>query len=475
MKTKKRLLAVIMLLALILSGCGGEAELMRQKLDALGEDYNQVYSIPDDSEPTDSVPTDNSAENPEPQKTITIGVFGGGIDELVMYEINESDLNYQVEIFDYYKEYGDGAKQQLITDLDNGDAPDIFDMNSLKLDVEYLAVKGILEDLYPWLEADEDLDKDDFVRCALSACEVDGGLYAVMSGFEIYTMYCSTSTADSLSGWSMEDLYPYSDSIGSSLSDFKNDDFTKAVTIERSDFFFGMCDTLLASYVDYSTGEVNFDSEELIELLEVCKGMEKSYIDKQPEFRLCQVFNFFDIEYAELAMGEELVYLGIPGFGDGDCRNYISNKDNYFAMNAASENKEEAWDFIRRYLLPENQSEFYLTYRTSLHFPTNRDTLNALVEKSQSVVYAKDKNGQDYEVKARGFYQNFENALASDEHIAKIMALIDSECAMPSNDMTINDIIWSEGDKYFSGRLSAQEAAENIQSRVEQYLAEQGK
>lgn len=475
MKTKKRLLAVIMLLALVLSGCGGEAELMRQKLDALGEDYNRVYSIPDDSDPADSVPTDNA----EPKKTITVGVYGGGrIDENIFYDINDSDLSYQVEIIDYSKGFGDdaeGAMRKFYADLASGNGPDIFDLSSLKTDLENLVTKGAVENLGPWFEADEELDREDFVKSAFCACEVDGSLYAVMSGFEIFTMYCSASTAASLSGWSMEDIYSYSDSIGAMLADFKNDDFTKAVTVEREYLFGSLCDTALASYVDYSTGEINFDSEEFIELLECCKGIKKSYIDRQPDFRFCLVSNFFDIEYQELAMGEEPIYLGIPGFSDEASRSYINNEENHFAMNAASENKEEAWDLIRRFLLPENQSEFFLKYNTTLQLPTNKETLSALIEKSQSVVYAKDKNGKDYELKARGSYQNFENSLACDEHIAKVLALIDTPCGMQSNDIVMYEIIRREAVDYFKGRQTAEEAAENIRSGVKQYLAGQGK
>lgn len=473
MKMHKRFLAVMMLLALFLSGCGGTDESAADSTPTLSPEEEEVLAlIHGDNYDPDAV-AEPSPTPPSDKKAITIGVCGGyRIDELFIYDLNESDLDYRVEIIDYGEMFDydlERGMQQFNIDVATGKGPDIFDLSSLSFNLDNYARKGILEDLNPWLEADEELDRDDFIESVFSLCEVDGGLYAILDGFTVKTLYCGKSTAESLSGWSLKDFYPYSNSVGD--AQIGSEEIT---TIDGETFLSTLCVTTLVTFMDFSTGEAYFDSEEFIELLECCKDMESRELDEQPKLRYNSEMNFFDIEYEEFVMGEELVYLGFPGLGDGDAVSYVNNQTDYFAMNAFSENKEEAWDFMRRFLLPEYQNKAYAGERNRTNaFPTNKESLNALIEKSQSPVYVKDENGQEYELKARGWYGDFEYSLASDEHIEKILGLIDSVNGMQSFDYTVTDIVMSEAGAYFAGDKTAEETAALIQSRVKLYLGEQ--
>lgn len=477
MKKRKRFLAVMMLLALVLSGCGGSDESAADSTPTLSPEIEEALALIRGDNYDPEAVAEPSPTPPSDKKAITIGVCGGGIlDEQLIFDINESDLDYRVEVIDYGEMFDDRerAMQQFNIDVATGKGPDIFDLSSMSLNLDNFARKGILEDLNPWLEADEELDRDDFLESIFSLCEVDGGLYGVMSGFSIKTLYCSASTAASLDGWSVKDFYPYADSIGGALLSVESPE-----TLSGESFLSNLCATTLTYFVDFSTGEAYFDSPDFIELLECLKGVEASVLETQPKLRIAAVSNFFDIELQELIMGEELVYVGFPSLGEEGYGSFVNNQENYLAMNAYSENKEDAWDFMRRYLLPEYQTAHYVERGAGFELPTNKNCLETLKQYVQEVHYYTDENGNQQEKARRGSYfdviEDFSFSLATDEHIQKVVDLIDSVSAMQSWDTTIADIVLDEAGAFFAGDRSAEKAAEMIQSRVKLYLGEQMK
>lgn len=76
---------------------------------------------------------------------------------------------YQVEFVDYEAQYGEQADQQLLMDLLYGQSPDLLFVNGLPYEV--YARQGLLEDLYPWIDADETLSRTDFTQNLLRALE----------------------------------------------------------------------------------------------------------------------------------------------------------------------------------------------------------------------------------------------------------------------------------------------------------------
>lgn len=66
---------------------------------------------------------------------------------------------YTVEYIDYAELYGDQASQRLQIDLIQGNAPDLLFVNGLPF--EAYANRGILENLYEWIDADDSVNRDD--------------------------------------------------------------------------------------------------------------------------------------------------------------------------------------------------------------------------------------------------------------------------------------------------------------------------
>ena len=77
---------------------------------------------------------------------------------------NKKSDKYRISVVDYSSGGGDDAWERgmlkLNNDLSNGNGPDIFDLTSVN--VKMLAQKGIIEDLNPYLEKDEQISREDF-------------------------------------------------------------------------------------------------------------------------------------------------------------------------------------------------------------------------------------------------------------------------------------------------------------------------
>ena len=91
---------------------------------------------------------------------------------------NRSHDDVRIEYKDYTQYNTEDNAQagltKLMTELGAGNVPDILPVSQLPY--KQLAAKGILEDLYPYIDADPQLDRNDFFPNVLTALESDGGL-----------------------------------------------------------------------------------------------------------------------------------------------------------------------------------------------------------------------------------------------------------------------------------------------------------
>ena len=87
-----------------------------------------------------------------------------------------------------------------------GNMPDILSVAE-SIPYRQLAAKGLLEDLYPYIDADEQLSRSDFFPNVLSAMELDGKLYAACAGFAVETAVGASSVVGDTPGWTYDDYY----------------------------------------------------------------------------------------------------------------------------------------------------------------------------------------------------------------------------------------------------------------------------
>ena len=408
----------------------------------------------------------DAAANLEDKPTIKLAVCSGAglLHEDKIWEINEGDYPYSVEIVDYL-EAADGdislAVKNLNKELAAGDGPDMIDLSSFPLDVDLYASKGVFEDLYPYLDRDEGLSRSDFIQSILSSCEYDGKLVSIMSGFNIKTMYVTTDILEGQSTWSVADFYPYIGRIGEAYLE-SND------CIDTQTLLSQMCATSFNSFVDYKNKRVSVDRPIFIDLLEHCTSQEASKNNGIIVGRLASVSDFMEHQFRENAMGGEIKYIGFPTLDGSSSGNYINNQTDYFALCSNSDKKDACWKFIREFLTDQFQTETYVC-PVARAFPTNVHTLDQMVQYSMESIY--DENNS--EITIRSMYP-YACQPAGKEEINQILELINSLENSQRTDIVLQNIIEEELAAFVSGNQDATTTAGMIQNRVGIYVNEIG-
>lgn len=123
----------------------------------------------------------------QPRKTLTLGIFENNINiQAYVDYFNSMNTEYWLEVKTYCLDFTDQelaqeARVQMMLDLVSGNGPDLIETSFL--DFNMLASKGIVEDLYPYLNADPDLGDVEFFASVLDVCSVDGKLCCIPDSF----------------------------------------------------------------------------------------------------------------------------------------------------------------------------------------------------------------------------------------------------------------------------------------------------
>ncbi len=116
---------------------------------------------------------------------------------------NRASDTYRIVLKEYeYDEYSH-SYLQLNNDVLTGNMPDILVTAGLSDEIDNYIEKGLVADLYPLIEQDEELSKEEFMENVFEAYSVDGRLMFVVPGFRVSTMVAKTSLVGDGSGWSL--------------------------------------------------------------------------------------------------------------------------------------------------------------------------------------------------------------------------------------------------------------------------------
>lgn len=425
-----------------------------------------------------------------PQKThLTLATVSSSFaSQNAVLKFNRANDSYHIDLVDYYTLVGDGSSYEdaitkLSTELMAGNLPDMIDLTDLPY--RRYAEKGILEDLYPYIDADKDLNRDDFIENVLKAYEVDGKLYAAVTSFGISTLEGASSVVGDTPGWTYDDYYA---ALATMPEGCEGLDF--GVT---QDNILSVCMAIdLENYVDWSTGKCNFDSDDFKALLEFSKQFASE--DELADYETSEE----DSAQARIAQGKQMLqtvsvgmfyedgsrnvfggdstYIGFPNAA-GDCGSILMGYDIY-GITSACADKDGAWQFLSMIL-----SEDYQLNMDS--FPVNKAAFDTLLEEAQEIKYERDANG-NYKLDENGerirevigAYTDGTNTYdiysgISKEYAEDIKALVASTTKVPDFDQSVIDIVTEEAQAYFAGQKSLDEVARLIQSKANIYVNEQ--
>ena len=366
----------------------------------------------------------------EGKQTLHIAAAVGSLelDELVK-QFNRAHRDC-VAVIDYYPE---NAYDRLCTEMMAGDGPDVLDLTWLSLPLN----SSYLVDLYPYIDADPDVDRDMFVPTVISSLELNGQLTSLPAAFVVLTMTARVADVGERTDWTIEELQ--------NLWEQRTDDiFLMSGWMDRHNYLSWLATLTTGDFIDWENGTARYDSADFIRQLQFCEA-QADYVEYTDEIaeKPCLV-EFEDVQNLVRINGvrynykEDFTYIGFPG--DGEYGSFFDVNQLHFAISANSDKKDLAWEFIRLALTKKNQEMIC----DSWQLPIRMDVMDARIETVVGNVSDRQRFRQ----------------------------LIQKPLRFVSSNDTIHQIVTEEGEAYFDGQRTVEEAAERIQNRVTLFLSE---
>ena len=410
-------------------------------------------------------------------------------------DFNKKSETHRIEVKDYAEFDTDGSGkaslQKLNTEILAGNVPDILDTSNLPL--RQYGSKGILEDLWPFIENDQDIGgREGLMDRVFTAAEQDGKLYQIFDAFSIATVTGSPSVVGDRTSWTLQDLQDALAKMPEGCAVF-NEYNTKSnmLTLVMS--------MNLDSFLNWDTGECRFDSEEFKALLAFCDNFPLEYDwessqsgDYDEPTRIAEgrqmlvtehISDFKSIQMQKAIFGGDITYIGFPVEDGGVGSSFSVNSG--LAMSASCADKEGAWTYMRQLLLPQ-----YAGNENASHwgghngFPSNKADFQWMAE--QSMIpdgYKTDEDGNQIldedgnpieESHSSWGINNFTISIyaTKQEEYDQIMDLYNQVDRMSGSDNNVYDIVTEVSGSYFAGDRSLDDAASLIQNKVTTYVNE---
>ncbi|NCB74395.1 MAG: extracellular solute-binding protein [Clostridia bacterium] len=396
-----------------------------------------------------------------------------------LLKFNKTNPDYRIEITDYSEfntdqDYTAGITK-LNTEIIAGNIPDMIDISNLPY--KQYAAKGLLEDLYPYIESDSELSRDDLMPGILNAVETEGKLYQLVSSFSVVSIVGSPDVVGTEMGWTMDDMQKI-------IEEHPDADSPFGSYMTRDNVLQYLCMLNMDNYMNWQTGECSFNSDEFKKLLTFAKSfpekIEESsdgedWVDPSvlvSEGRqLFSIFNASDFQsyqYYKAMFGGAITFKGLPtesGVGN------IAQINGGLAMTTACKAKEGAWQFMR-VLLSEDYQE-----NLSWGYPISQKAFDKKLAEAMVQEYTTDENGNKVPVSSGGMSMGGDMSVdfyaITQEEADQIVNMINSVKHTAVYDQSLLDIISEESAFFFSGEKTVDQVADIIQSRMSIYINEQ--
>lgn len=453
--------------------------------DAKGNTYNLIIMEPVDPS---TIPV---------KQQLTLACFSLGWDlrsEIIKFNKSHDDIRIVVNEYSQYATDDDytAGLQKLNTEILSGNVPDLFLFNTYdSMPVQQYIAKGILMDLWPLIDSDPELSREDLMTHFFDTLAVDGKLYQLTDSFTLATVAGKTSVVGNGQSWTMDDLTKALNQQPEGTSIFSNYDTKDSILQD--------CVARNAeAFIDWSTAQCHFDSQEFIDLLTFANQFpaEISYDDsgnvimdgvtydtavdaidsdasrlrsgKQMLYRT-ELYTFQDYLMAAHMFGEDVNFIGYPTTsGSGNSFNCYST----MAISTKCSNVDAAWSFLRTFLTEDYQTKDYWG-----QFPTNKHSFDTMAKQVMTKEYETDpETGKEVESPKVTIWfdeNNTEYVYAmTQQELDTFMALYNNTDKIVSYDQEIYDLITAQTEAFFNGQKTAEETAKLIQSSVSLYVFE---
>lgn len=399
----------------------------------------------------------------------------------MIVDFNRKNPDLRIKVRSYIELAADGsyedAVQKLNTEIISGVGPDLLICDELP--VSQYAGRNILVDLWPLIDSDKELSRDDLMTNLFDAMSMDGKLYQVVDTFSIRTAAVSSAIAQGRNSWTLDEVLEAMEGLQPDATMFSE-------TLTKSDMLNQMVMANLSAFMDWGTGQCSFDSEEFISLLKFVDTFPKEFDYENYDWQTAEsefsrikngkqlmsasyIYSFDEVQVQAAMHGGDVTFIGYPSAeGKGSGFQIYGG----LAITSHCTNVEGAWSFVRQILLEENQTKQYM-----YEFPTNRHSFEAMAQKAMTPTYYTDpETGEQVEQShgGIGYGEDFmvELYAVKQEEYDAFMELYNNCTQVNSNDTSVLSLIMEEAQVFFDGQKSAEETASLIQNRVSLYMAE---
>ena len=384
------------------------------------------------------------------------------------------------KLYDIYDENNTMTWFRFMIDLMTGNAPDI--LYGLGSSFDAMHERGLLVDLYPFIDSDPELNRSDFFPNILKALETpDGSLFEIPYEFTVDTMIGMVDIVGDIQSWTFAEMLALIESNENSDIQFILAQWITAdVFIDMAIMFSGN------DFIDWDNNKAYLDSEEFLKLLEISSHLPVTmppadFNTPSPVTRLLrreqlfEIINLFNYEYYQMytgMLGEDMVAIGMPT-PDGGAHLVRSNG---FSISANSNHKDEAWSFIREFLHPDLDLNIQFKQPQNLRdFPLRIDLFDEVIKAAKTQIFTTDEDGNEVEQPngSRGMGDFMVDLYAlTDAEERSLREIIENASLIYQSNEAIENMVKEELPPFLAGTRTAVDTARILQNRIQTYLNE---
>lgn len=408
----------------------------------------------------------------------------------VITEFNQKNPGVRVIVNDYSRyntvEDPEAGMRKLTNDILLGlYEPDLVTSYTAMDDVvSQIYANGLYADLYPLMEANGTLTRDDFLGCIPRTFETDEGkLWAIGHSVSVQSYLGMKRILEDRTGWTLLEMLDFAESLP-----------------EGTDLMYGLSQQILLKnllgwdgfrlFVDMETNTCNFESKDFIHFIEFLASLPETreevvrdyaglgeyddelYLDGKVVLQMTACSRIADWCSAKASFGmSDMVYIGYPT-ADGKTDGGMIDIPPY-VITSFCEYPNEAWDFVEFLLAPDEKCDDPM----SSGFPVLKEKFMNLCEANYDSQFMYHNGSLSYvkpETEAL-FPHPGVRIPFTEEDAQALFRWFDEAIGYPAAeavDREIEVIVNEEVSRYLAGTNSAEDCARIIQSRVSIWLAE---
>ena len=370
----------------------------------------------------------------------------------IVARFNRENKEYHVFLEDNGEEYGWDMQARTDMEIATGKGPDLIAEDAVS-DMQALAEKGALENLEPYLEQSK-VDSEDYHQETFRSQGMENGVYSAGYEMRVRSLYLREEFLDSSGQTGIKSLLDNLESYGGQAIFNKPMNYTP---VNLLDYFFRMSDNFYGM-VDWEGKTCDFSGELWEQILRVSNqyGLTERNGEWEEIADFGYIYSFSDMAWLERDVGSQgMVLAGYPS--EEGMVNWLQMSS--VAINADSEHKEGAWQFIRFLLEKENQKLISEGSSMPVHEGALEESVEEYLYDYYYNTYTSDGRHIIREELPEGleekFWEGIANAGPASYRTEQVLAIIEEEAEL-----------------YFTGDKTVEEISAVIENRVKLYLAE---